>query len=661
VSIFRETAGPAPRLPLRGGIDLTYRCNLNCRHCWLVEPDTDETRGSELSTREWLDIIGQARAQGAREWAISGGEPMLREDFCDLFDAVTSKSAFYSLNTNGTLITAPIARKLRKPGDVMVAVYGADPQVHDHVTRCPGSFEKTMQGIAYLREAGARFTVQLLPVNDNFRQWTEMNLLARRLSPHVRIGASWLNLSASGDKAKNDEIRAQRLTPAQAAGLDPPNVPYEERHPEDDVCGPGGGGAYRHCILERDSFHIDSRGGLSFCNLVKDERFRYDLKNGSFAEGWERFLPSMAETGRNPALSDPRCAVCGDRENCRICPALIHLEKKSAAPSIEYLCRLEREKQKTRRLWKAHHRRYFQIAGITVSFNSEQSIRDDTFGPCFDGFSADRPGDDVIQLEHFFSLPDWNEKNLGKLVYEREPWLIYEKEGAFSYVGFVEDDSRKRFEKIAVFASDYSHARIFNRSNLTFKNGNLHSLSMFPSDQIWLSQALALRRAFYLHSCGLVVDGHGMVFVGHSEAGKSTTAKLFGDQAELLCDDRNILRQWPGQGWRVHGTWSHGEIARVSAASAPLKGIFFLEQAPENTLTRIENVHEIRQRLFPCLVRPYVNPEWWEKILPLVFDIAGTIPAYVMKFDKSGAIVPMIRGLRSETGSTQRVHERTGV
>lgn len=65
-----RTLSDLPRLPLKGSIDLTYRCNNRCRHCWLW---TDDGRG-ELTKEEIFDIVDQARAMGCREWAISGGE-----------------------------------------------------------------------------------------------------------------------------------------------------------------------------------------------------------------------------------------------------------------------------------------------------------------------------------------------------------------------------------------------------------------------------------------------------------------------------------------------------------------------------------------------------------------------------------------------------------
>ncbi len=149
-----RTISDLPRLPLKGSIDLTYRCNNRCRHCWLW---TDDGRG-ELSKEEIFDIVDQARAMGCREWAISGGEPMLRPDFAEIFDYITSRSRTYSLNTNGTLITPEIAQLMKRKGSKMVALYGATAEVHDHITRNPGSFDATMRGFELLREAGAGFT-----------------------------------------------------------------------------------------------------------------------------------------------------------------------------------------------------------------------------------------------------------------------------------------------------------------------------------------------------------------------------------------------------------------------------------------------------------------------------------------------------------------------
>jgi len=637
------------RLPLEGSIDLTYRCNNNCRHCWVVAANTDEERSKELNTEEWFAIIDQARALGSREWSISGGEPMLREDFEVLFSYITRKTSYCSLNTNGTLITPSIAKLLKKDGNLLVSVYGANAQVHDQITRNPGSFHATMRGISYLKEAGARFMVQLVPMRGNFLQWQEMISLAQSLCPDWRLGAAYLILSASGDEAKNEEIRAQRLKPAQIINFDPPNIPFGERKKRDFECNnKSDQRKYSYCLSGRNSFHIDPTGSLSFCCFIKEERLRYDLKKGSFAEGWDTFLPALSGEDQNCVVFDQTCQTCDLQNECQKCPAQSYLEHRDATAPSSYLCEFTKEKQKYRQYWKGRHQRYFQVAGITIEVNSEREFTDHTFGPALVPFAINEPGSDVIQLEYFFSMPEWNEKSLGKLRYEQLPWLIYNKGETWIYLGYSKNNNIKRFHQMAVFTNDYAHGRLFFNSDFRFKRGNLNSVAMFPTDQVWLAQALLSRQAFYVHSCGLIVDGNGLLFVGHSQTGKSTIAKLFANQAELLCDDRNIVRYWPDQGWQVYGTWSHGELSEVSSAYAPLKGIFFLEKSNENTLVKNLDRMEIRKRLIPCLPRPFVDVRWWERIWPLVSNIAYKIPAYILRFDKSGAIVPLIRELNSD-------------
>ncbi|MBU1147427.1 MAG: radical SAM protein, partial [Candidatus Omnitrophica bacterium] len=195
-----KTTNKMPRLPLEGSVDLTYRCNNNCRHCWLRIPPESQEKKDELSFEEIKKIADGAGAMGCHKWSISGGEPILRPDFSEIFDYLTRNSISYSLNTNGTLITPKIAKLMKRKGTKMVALYGATAEVHDHITRNPGSFEQTMRGFRYLKEAGAGFTVQLIPMKDNYHQLQDMIKLAESLSKHYRVGAPWLYLSAYADK-----------------------------------------------------------------------------------------------------------------------------------------------------------------------------------------------------------------------------------------------------------------------------------------------------------------------------------------------------------------------------------------------------------------------------------------------------------------------------
>ena len=142
----------------------------------------------------------------------------------------------------------------------------------------------------------------------------------------------------------------------------------------------------------------------------------------------------------------------------------------------------------------------------------------------------------------------------------------------------------------------------------------------------------------------MILDNKGLLFVGHSDAGKSTVATMLKGKAEILCDDRIIVRDWP-QGFRIHGTWSHGDVPEVSPNSAPLKAVLFLEKAANTELIPVGDAMERFRRLLTCVIKPFVTPEWWGKTLSLVEKISGTVPCYKLRFDRSALLPKLLRGL----------------
>jgi hypothetical protein len=114
--------------------------------------------------------------------------------------------------------------------------------------------------------------------------------------------------------------------------------------------------------------------------------------------------------------------------------------------------------------------------------------------------------------------------------------------------------------------------------------------------------------------------------------------RLLGERATILCDDRNIVRRWP-DGFRAHGTWSHGDVAEVSSAGPPLRAVLFLEQAGLNEIAPLDDGKAIWQRLLATLIRPLVTADWMRKELEILERVVAEVPCYTMRFDRSGAIV----------------------
>lgn len=288
----------------------------------------------------------------------------------------------------------------------------------------------------------------------------------------------------------------------------------------------------------------------------------------------------------------------------------------------------------------ARHCRRFHIAGIDVRVESDFDLNLVKFKDEFIPFASGEQGTDNVTLHHCFYMPDISIEDLGSVLYRKAPWIISRKNGIWIYRGTSSDGDDPELHRVAIFNAQHTHASIYSPPRYAdhLKTIGWHSLSLLPTDQIWLAPVLADRSAVLLHSGAAIFNGRGLMFVGHSGAGKSTTMAMLEGRAEILCDDRNIARRWES-GWKVHGTWSHGEVANVSSTSAPLHALLFLQQDTDNDIVLITDRKLIWRRLLATLIRPMVTLEWWQKELAVIERIVDEVPCYIMRFNKSGAII----------------------
>lgn len=650
------------RLPLEGHIDLTYRCNNNCLHCWLKTPSTDLERSRELSFNDLRCIIDEARTLGTRQWSLSGGEPMLRPDFSEIFKYVTAKAISYSLNTNGTLITPEIARLLKRKGNKMVALYGASKETYHHITRNADGFEQLMQAFRYLKEAGAGFTVQLVPMKGNWHEWEDMLALAKSLSPHWRVGAPWLYRSSCQDPELNAEISRQRLDPRDVVVLDQPDLSYEESHGYQCGHTEGDDRIFASCIARRRDFHIDPYGGMTFCSFIKEPSLRYDLRKGTFHECWEEFIPSLADREFRSEEYTAQCGSCDLRKDCRWCAVYGWLEHGRFSAPVEYLCEVARENRRFKEEWKTNHRRFFRIAGITIQVESELPVAENTFDERFSSFRVEGPGDDTVTIRHHFEIPVLAGHDLGEELYRKSPWAIYRQHGphgSYIYLGIASQSDDPSVSRVATFTPDHCRGRIYTGDvgRERWRTGGLDSLTMFPSDAAFIARLLADRQGCYLDSAGAVINGNGVLFAGPSGSGKATVVNRLMDsfakgelQGEILSAESTIVRR-QCENWQVYGTWNNGAGMPASSAGAPLAALCFVEHAGETAIKPFLDRGVITRRLLACLVRFYADTDWWAKTVDLIELMVQQLPCYLVSVNKSGELVPSLENLLSIHGS----------
>ena len=626
-----------PRIPLEGSIDLTYRCNNNCRHCWLRIPANSREKENELTFDEIRKVVDEARRMGCRKWRISGGEPMLRPDFIDIFDYITSKSASYSINTNGTLITPKIAKALKKKGVKMVALYGATAEVHDHITRTPGSFETTIRGFAYLKEAGTGFTVQLIPMRDNYHQYKEMVELSESLSSIWRIGAPWLYLSADGDPVRNKEISRQRLDPKELVKLMEGSKMHTEVEPEkDDELSEnhlkGDDSFFASCIAIRREFHIDPYAQAAFCCFVKDPALRYNLRTGNLQEFWDIFVPSLSSLIKRGKEYNENCGSCKMGVFCDWCPVYSFLEHRRYSAKIDYLCEIAKEKERFQTCWLRNHQRYFKIGGLSIQIESQLPITESTFHPAIKSLETGKQPNADIHLKYYFTLPNLSTHEIGKEIY-RNPHsylVIYKNKNAFIYQIFV----KKELRQIAIFNHHHDKGQIFWKNKAFYLEGGLSTITLLYSDQLLLARALAYHSGIMLHASAVIFEGKSLLFLGHSGAGKTTIATLFKNDTQLLSDDRTIIRT-NHECLSTFGLWSENTSQNIPKDGFPVSSIIFLEQAKENRLITISRRKEAVNRLLPFLIRPLVTGDWWKNAFQVIERTVSAVPIYLLRFDKN--------------------------
>lgn len=169
----------------------------------------------------------------------------------------------------------------------------------------------------------------------------------------------------------------------------------------------------------------------------------------------------------------------------------------------------------------------------------------------------------------------------------------------------------------------------------------------YPLDELVMMHRLALGEGVELHALGLADrDGSGYLFLGHSGAGKSTTARLWQSQpgVQLLSDDRIILRRQGGQFW-MYGTPWHGDAGVASPGSAPLTAIFLLEQAPTNQLAALPQAQAAAE-LFARAFVPHYLKSGIQFTLSFLDQLTRSVPCSVFRFTPTPSAVEAIRYAR---------------
>ena len=329
----------AQRVPVNATIEVTRRCPLQCAHCYNNLPMGDlEAKRRELTLQEHCRILDEMAEAGCLWLLYTGGEIFARKDFLDIYTYAKKKGFIITLFTNGALVTPGIADHLTewRPFSIEITLYGRTKQTYERVTGVPGSHKRCLRGIRLLLERGLPLSLKAVPVSLNRHELGEMKKFAAELGVDFRV-------DAMVNPRIDCSLRplAVRLQPSQVVriDLDDPERVAEWRKFATRFCGPVSARQNSHELYECGggvtSFAIDPEGKMSLCVLSCQDT--YDLRRGSFREGWERHLRRV-RTERSKRVT--KCTSCEIKAMCGMCPANAELETGNPEAPVDFLCQV---------------------------------------------------------------------------------------------------------------------------------------------------------------------------------------------------------------------------------------------------------------------------------------------------------------------------------
>jgi radical SAM protein with 4Fe4S-binding SPASM domain len=325
-NLMLELGAKALRLgiPLSVQLDVTYRCNERCVHCYLDHEDH-----GEMTTTEIKDLLDQLAVAGVFFLTISGGEILLRKDFFEILEYARAKGFCVKLKTNALLIGKKEADRIRSLGveSIQISIYSHRPAVHDAITKVPGSLERSIKAILFLCEQGLHVIIANVLMVQNFGDYPGVRALAAELGVRVTIdptitprmdgNRSILNLGLD-QKSLTQVFHDPALLGDTEASCTLPSGPEEEAL-DSTPCSAGHTACY-----------VSPYGDVYPC--VQFPLPTGNVRKTKFLDIWNH-SPQMKEV-RSITLRDlSSCSACVHGGTCTRCPGLAFMEGNMRGPS----------------------------------------------------------------------------------------------------------------------------------------------------------------------------------------------------------------------------------------------------------------------------------------------------------------------------------------
>jgi len=314
-------------VPLSVQLDLTYRCNERCVHCYLDHDDH-----GEMTTAEIKHLLNEMAEAGVFILTLSGGEIFLRKDFFELLEYARRTLMFcVKLKTNAIMIREREAARIRDLGveSVQISIYSHRPEVHDAITLVPGSLKRSLDAVRFLKSQGLRVIVANVLMTQNMQDYPAVRALAAELGVECTLDPT-ITPMMDGDRSVlglgvDQNALRQVFRDASLVG-DVEEYCAVSTNPDEDAL------ENLPCSAGHTSCYVSPYGDVYPC--VQFPLPTGNVRKRRFIDIW-RHSDAMNDV-RSIRLKDlTTCTSCSHVTSCTRCPGLAFLEGNMRGPSSQ--------------------------------------------------------------------------------------------------------------------------------------------------------------------------------------------------------------------------------------------------------------------------------------------------------------------------------------
>lgn len=335
-------------IPLSGTFELTARCNLRCKMCYIHRQEADAAvRAEELSAAEWIRIAEAAKERGMLLLLLTGGEPLIRPDFAEIYAACREMGLMVSVNTNGTLLHEAVLQALTAhlPQRVNLTLYGASPETYERLCLDALAYERAYRAVDFLLDAGIPLKLNFSAAPENLADWPAVSAYAKsrnlplqtasymfppvRAAGHAGCGSGW-RLSPEQSARVRWQSECETMTEENLLRRAEAIIRDGEIPAAQSTCQDMPTERIR-CRAGAASFWMTYRGEMRPCGMMEAPSA---ARGKDFAAAWE-----VIRSEREKIMVPSRCTACRYHAICEACPAVCMAETGRFTSPPEYMCR----------------------------------------------------------------------------------------------------------------------------------------------------------------------------------------------------------------------------------------------------------------------------------------------------------------------------------